>query len=201
MWPWSLPGYSCPPGCGSVWWKRVCRWCPPTAGDHWTPRRTEWALRRSLWREQPLRNKPITPDLHFIWNSQAFRGKLNLCVWNKTSYRQFVTEQLDWCIIKRSWLDVQKWSQTWFFYRDEYVTVLLSVGCYVTPVFTGLDRKPTSCFLPKKNKAVWWPSNAKYSLVHKFCQKSPEAPQNRWRCLKEESVETFKPISYHLKYS
>lgn len=46
--------------------------------------------------------------------------------------------------------------------------------------------------LPKKNKAASWPSNATYSLVHMFCQKSPEAPQNLWRCLEEMSNCKFR---------
>lgn len=46
-----IPGYSCPPGCGSEWWRRVSQWCPPTAAEHSTPRTPEWGTTSSLVRK------------------------------------------------------------------------------------------------------------------------------------------------------
>lgn len=66
-------------------------------------------------------------------------------------------------------------------------TVILDLAVIFLP-----RHRPENYHLPKKNKAASWPSNAMYSLVHMFCQKSPEAPQNLWRCLEEMSNCKFR---------
>lgn len=49
-----IPGYSCPAGCDSEWWRTVCPWCPPPAAERSAPRTWERGEASFLGRKMPI---------------------------------------------------------------------------------------------------------------------------------------------------